>query len=187
MRWYGVVVVLGGSLFVPACTARVQPDEPRTTQTPTSPSQTAQPELSLDTGNGQGPPVTLGATCNAEEDRAHCGTRGRVSVVATMNNGMPARRSDIPCQLVELDPEHFEMTSGRGCVEGDRVYLLASCMMCRIIAEWSMVGIVAEMTDAQLEAAQKRVGIAPEPLLHSSDGWRRAIASTAASSKRRKR
>ena len=129
----------------------------------------------------------LGARCDPADDAVHCGTEGRVSVLVTMHNGfVPGAAEAPPCRYLELDPDRRDMFGGRGCVEGGRVYLAASCVMCRQASEWSMIGVVAEMTDRQIAAAQRQVGIAPAPLLRTTDDWRSALA-TAATERRRRR
>ena len=59
------------------------------------------------------------------------------------------------------------------------MYLTSSCPVCRMYSAWEMTGVVAEMTDAQLLDAQKRVGLAPEPILRTPETWRSALATAA--------
>jgi len=128
-----------------------------------------------------------GIAGDPDKDRVRCGTQGRIAVVVTMHNGFAQALLEAPpCRYVVLDPDHVDMYGGRGCVEGGRVYLAASCMVCRQASEWSMIGMVAEMNDAQLLSAQRQVGIAERPLLRTNDDWRTALATTAAMKRRRR-
>lgn len=187
MRWHGAAFLVGCSFLGPACTtSKLTADDPHAASAP-APAPAAQPELTFDTSTDAEAPLTLGARCNAALDAVHCGTEGRVSVLVTMHNGFaPGPAEAPPCRYVELDPEHRDMFGGRGCVEGGRVYLAASCVMCRQASEWSMIGVVAEMTDRQIAAAQRQVGMAPAPRLRTTHHWRTALA-TAASERRRRR
>jgi hypothetical protein len=187
MRCSRAVSLLGCAFLGAACTtSKLAADDPH--DPPVSQAlPAAQPELLLDTDVDGAAPLALGARCDAEKDRVHCGTQGRVSVVITMNNGFAQTRPEAPpCRYVELDPDHMDMYAGRGCVEGGRVYLTAVCVMCRQATEWSLVGLIAEMNDGQLTRAQRQVGIAERPVLRTNDDWRTALATTAAMKRRRR-
>jgi hypothetical protein len=161
-------------------------DEPRTVVTPpTGSSGGSGTELALDTDTAQQgatPTLAFGAPCRPT-DTVHCGTKGRVAVMVAMRNGVPSKRKDVPCELLDLNGE-TAMDRGQGCVKDDRVYLIADCPMCRQASEWDMTGIVAEMTDGQLLDAQQRVGLAVEPKLRTVESWRTALATKAGKRRR---
>jgi hypothetical protein len=174
---------LGLSLFTSACTTSkaITADEPRTMPAP-EPAPAPDP-TKVQTATPENPPaplpskpLALGAACGS--DSPHCGTKGRIAVLVQMNDGRPKKR-DVPCTMQSLQREQFG-DQGAGCVNEDRLYLTSSCVECRLSSTWEMTGVVAEMSDAQLLAAQKRVGLAAEPILRSPASWRTTIAKVAA-------
>lgn len=186
-RAHMVILALFSGLSAAACTTSkaLPPDEPRATTAPPSTAPVGDPELSLQTETAAPAALAFGAPCKAD-DVVHCGTKGRVAVMVEMRNGMPSARTGVPCELVNVSQQPV-MDEGRGCVKDDRVYLTAGCTTCRQFSEWDMTGIVAEMTDPQILTAQKKVGLAPEPVLRTTEGWRAAIVSAAAKAPKRKR
>jgi hypothetical protein len=186
--------VLGPSLVMCAlaCTTTKgsTPDEPRSTPAPAAtvgispvPAPTSLQENALETsdeGPAAPPPVGLamGAACK-RDDAVHCGTRDRISVELQMHNLPPRKKKDVPCEMVLLPHADYAANVAMGCVKDERVYLAGECPMCRMSSRWELTGLVAEMTDAQLVQAQRRLAFAPEPLLRTPDAWRSAIASAA--------
>lgn len=140
-----------------------EPEEPRAVST-TSPVAPA-------------PDDPVGRPCGPDDGKT-CGTRGRVAVGVVQTTNM-TRRVKPPCTLPEREPKSPFDPGGytTGCVEGDRVYVVATCMECRIFSEWMMVAIVSEMTDAQLEEAQQRARLPKSPLLKTTASWKGAFSA----------
>lgn len=179
-----VVLALLTGVSASACSKALPADEPRAVTAPASATSAGQPELTLQTQTTPAPlGLAFGAPCKAE-DAVHCGTKGRVAVMVAMRNGMPSKRTDVPCPMERLGESPFEPIVG--CVQDDRVYLTAGCLECRVFSEWDMTGIVAEMTDSQLVSAQKRIGLTAAPILRTPESWRTAMATSAARARRKR-
>jgi hypothetical protein len=189
------LVVLGcvSALTAFACTTTskgIEPEPPRS-EPSVPPSASAVPVTSA---SPPVPPlspvrpvpneVVLGAPCQAD-DPIHCGTRSRVAVMIEVHNRPLGAHGNEPCKM---DPTGSTalMESTAACVQDERVYVTSECTACRTSSTWSMVGIVAEMTDPQLLNAQSRMGLAKEPLLHTPDAWRGAIAHAAETARARR-
>ncbi len=174
MRLLALVLLAGCSLAGAAC-ASTQGSTPATTPA-------AEPDLYFLT---DADPRVFGAPCQPELDAIHCGTKVRVSVVIKLRGGYGSvALPPPPCRYIELDPLRLRDGGARGCVKGERLFLAASCLMCRQASEWSMVGLVAEMTDTQLAVAHKHVGLTTEPLLRSPGQWHDALAGASAAAVR---
>ncbi|MBX3191587.1 MAG: hypothetical protein KF819_31635 [Labilithrix sp.] len=172
------------ALFALACTTTkgAGPDEPRTAPAttvgiaPVAPTAIVQ-ENAIQTA--EAPPArppakpSLGDPCKAGDPS--CGTKGRVAMTVEMKN-IPGRKREVPCEMQEVPSEGFG-EHGAGCVKDDKIYLASDCIECRMYSRWEMTGVVAEMTDPQLVLAQRRVGLGPEPILRTTEGWRTALAS----------
>lgn len=164
-------------LFSTGCATKAiapEPDEPRPTSTPTAPSPA--PTLSPD---GERADARVGQPCGPNDTKV-CGTKGRIASGFAQNTQPgPSYRLKAPCELPPTDPKEAPTFDdhARGCVKDDRLYVLGSCMECRIFSEWMFVAIVPEMTDAQLEEAQTRVRLPKAPLLRTASAWTSALAS----------
>ncbi|MBS2014970.1 MAG: hypothetical protein JST00_18915 [Deltaproteobacteria bacterium] len=140
-----------------------EPDEPRAA--PTTPPVAPSPD------------DPVGRPCGPDDTKT-CGTKGRVAVGVMQTTNM-AKRMKPPCTLPERDPKAPFDPGGHttGCIEGERVYVVGSCMECRIFSEWMMVAVVSEMTDAQLEEAQQRARLPRSPLLKTTASWKGALSA----------
>lgn len=175
-----------------------EPDDPRNanqvatppTNPPTPPPPVTAPPL--DDNKGPPPPdnkgpmdeARIGQPCGPGDTKT-CGTKGRVATGFSQSTN-PTKRLTAPCEMPKTDPNE-PITFGdhtRGCVKDDRVYVHGSCMECRMWSEWQWVGLVAEMTDAQLEEAQKRAQLPKEPLLKTTSAWKTALATPPSKRKR---
>jgi hypothetical protein len=188
-----LAALVAGGLATLACTTTkgVGPDEARTTPAPAPTSsigiaQVAPAPIVQENGiqTTDPPParppsgkLAIGDACKPA-DVQHCGTKGRIAMVVQVNNMPIRKRDDVPCEMQPIPRESFG-DHGSGCVKDDRVYLGSDCMECRIYSRWEMTGLVAEMTEKQLVDAQRRVGLAAEPVLRTPDAWRTALASAA--------
>lgn len=174
----------------PACTTTKaiapDPDEPRNvavtpTPTTTAPSPTPLPVLP---GPSFPEEANIGKAC--KDGEPFCGSKGRVAVAMGMRTDPREKPPNAPCVLAPLDgPTPFE--ASRGCTKDERVYITSTCIECRTYSEQLMVGLVAEMTDAQLKDAQLRASLPAEPLLRTTASWKSAFGASAAAAAKRKR
>lgn len=160
-----------------------EPDDPRTpnqlpTQTPptTPPPPVTAPPVPDDNVKGPQDEARIGQPCKPGDTKT-CGTKGRIATGFVQSTN-PTKKLTAPCEMPVRDP-NAPITFGDhtgGCVKDDRVYVHGSCMECRMYSEWMWVGLVAEMTDAQLEEAQRRAQVPKEPLLKTTAAWKTALA-----------
>lgn len=123
----------------------------------------------------------LGSPCD-RADTTHCGKLGRVAVQRNESYSM-AVRSNLPCTLSPVSAEQNGFVF-KACVAEGQVHASGECIMCRLMgAGWSVIGDIDQMTLAQSDDLQKRLGLPTKPALHSEAAWRAAIAAAASKAK----
>ena len=61
------------------------------------------------------------------------------------------------------------------CVSDGRVYISRGCVGCRIVAEARLIGVIDDMTPAQLAFFQHAAAVPQDPALTTPSAWARAI------------
>lgn len=192
------MVALFGVSVSGCTTAAKPPEEPAPVVVPplAAPRASASAELALDTQQQQPPPAppkprhpageveqpspqapaAIGDACT---DPAACGKSGKVALVYSQRPQLRAPNAGSPpCKGVSTTKMHTMMASS-ACVTGDRVYVTSTCIMCRMPSGEELVGLVSDMTPAQLLRAQKLAALPEAPLLTTATAWSGAIAAAA--------
>jgi hypothetical protein len=123
----------------------------------------------------------LGTPCTAQTEG--CGKSGTLAVVVDPTRARHARGADATqhCTLDATQPANAPAPTGYlgyACASDDRLYVSSVCMMCRMHgAGSSLEGILSQMTNAQIAAAQKMAGLPASPLLTTEVAWNKAIAA----------
>jgi hypothetical protein len=132
------------------------------------------------------PKPALGAPCAA--GTTGCGRLGKIAVV-TAHNRMRVRDATPPCKPLHTTPPFGAPGGAHGgysasaCVDGERVYVSSVCVVCRMDTESNTLGVVAEMTPEQLDAAQRMAQLPAKPALTTPAAWKGAIDAAAARAK----
>jgi hypothetical protein len=116
-------------------------------------------------------PIGLGRPCTHEDP--HCGTAGRIAMVMER---LQFQRPAPPCSATRTSPD-VANNAAKACVDGERIFIASTCIVCRIASEERLLGLVSEMTPEQLRAAQKLAALPEAPLLTKTSDWTAAIAA----------
>ena len=148
--------------------------------TPVAPEQTAQgdqtQQLSTPQQAASPPAPVLGSPCASGS--AGCGKSGKIAVITSFHR-MRVHDAAPPCKSVQTTPQTTGQL-GSACVACERVFVSSACIICRMDSESNMLGVVADMTTEQLEAAQKLAGLPAKPVLATPAAWNGAIEAAAA-------
>ncbi len=116
--------------------------------------------------------AALGAPCNApvpERSAAQCGRSGQLAVVSTNLPAWPQglqAMAPLPGRNGARQFEEFPVM--RVGLERGRVWVLASCAICRTAVDQVEVVDIALATDAQLADLQARLGMPRSPILRTT-------------------
>ena len=93
--------------------------------------------------------------------------------MVTEKTALPRRTA--PCSPLRTSTSGANHAT-RACVDGEHIFVSSMCIICRIASEERLLGVVAEMTPAQLRSAQRLASLPTEPLLTKASDWDAAIA-----------
>jgi hypothetical protein len=115
------------------------------------------------------PPPAIGDSC--ADVPQNCGKSGKVAII---RERLRAHKG-VPCTPVPISPPHAMPNRVSACIDGERVFVTSSCIVCRIMTEDRLLALVSDMTPAQLEEAQALAALPKSPALTTVAAWKSAI------------
>jgi hypothetical protein len=145
---------------------------------PPQQKQQALPPPQQQAGKPPAPAPKLGDPCSADAsaDPDPCGTKGRIAL--ELDNRSATRAGEPKCKETRLPMQGVNQPYA--CVDNGIVHAAAVCVACRMaMAGWSARALISELTPAQAEFLQQKLGLDRGAALASAADWRRAIAAKA--------